>query len=133
MSRVKKLEKLVQKKISDSSISCSNMVVTFFGDLASQHSGWIWLGSLIDALEPMGYSERLVRTAVYRLMQSDWLQVKRIGRRSFYCFTDTARKHYEKAARRIYVDEKPAWDGSWILVSPALLTEGKKEELKAET
>lgn len=126
----KKLEKLVKKKITDSSISCSTMVVTFFGDLASQHGGWIWLGSLIDALAPMGYSERLVRTAVYRLMQSDWLQVKRIGRRSYYCFTDTARGHYEKAARRIYAGEQPAWDGSWILVAPALVADDKKEEFR---
>lgn len=126
----KKAEKLAAKRISDSSISCSTMVVTFFGDLVSQHGGWIWLGSLINALAPMGYNERLVRTAVYRLMQSDWLQVKRIGRKSYYCFTDTARGHYEKAARRIYTGEQPDWDGSWILVAPALLSDDRKEEFR---
>lgn len=106
------------------------MVVTLFGDLVSQHDGWIWLGSLINTLKPMGYNERLVRTAVYRLMQSDWLQVKKVGRRSYYCFTDTAQGHYQKAARRIYADEQSDWDGSWILVSTALLNDEKKEELR---
>ena len=106
------------------------MVVTVFGDLISQHKGWVWLGSLINLLQPMGYNERLVRTAVYRLTQTDWLQVKKIGRRSYYRFTDTAQGHYEKAARRIYADNHADWDGSWILVSTALLSDEKKEELR---
>lgn len=124
------LEKIVAQKVSDNSISCSNMIVTLFGDVMSQHSDWIWLGSMINALAPMGYNERLVRTAVYRLQQSDWLQVKRIGRRSYYCFTDSAQRHYAKAARRIYSGAQPLWDGSWILVATTLLSEDKKEEFR---
>lgn len=115
-------------RVGDSSISCSTMIVTLFGEVVSQHGSWIWLGSLINTLAPLGYSERLVRTAVYRLMQSDWLQAKRIGRKSYYCITDTACGHYEKAERRIYASEPTEWDGSWILVAPALLSEEKREE-----
>ena len=123
-------EKIITDRISESRISCSTMIVTLFGDVVSQHGGWIWLGSLINALSPLGYSERLVRTAVYRLMQSDWLQARRTGRKSYYCMTHSAIGHYEKAARRIYADGRPDWDGSWILVAPTLLSEAKREEFR---
>lgn len=128
MKRLK--EELIAQRISDNSISCTSMVVTVFGDVVSQHGGWIWLGSLINALAPFGFNERLVRTAVYRLVQSDWLQVNKVGRCSYYCFTETAKRHYEKAARRIYAAKQPVWDGDWILVAPAFLPEEKKEDFR---
>lgn len=106
------------------------MVVTVFGDVVSQHGGWIWLGSLIKALALFGFSERLVRTAVFRVVQQDWLKVNKIGRRSYYCFTDTAKSHYEKAARRIYAGDKQVWDGTWTLVSPVFVPEEQRDELR---
>ncbi len=115
----------ITERVSAQNYSCTSMVVTVFGDSVSQHGGWIWLGSLIEALGLMGYNERLVRTAVYRLVQQDWLQATKIGRRSYYCFTDTAKSHYEKAARRIYAPAYPEWDGTWTLVSPVLVPEEK--------
>ena len=130
MATVTTLEKAIKKRVSDSNISCRSMVVTVFGDVVSQHGGWIWLGSLINTLGLMGYDDRSVRTAVYRLVQSDWLQVQKIGRRSYYCFTDNAISHYEKAARRIYAGKQPPWDGSWTLVAPAFVAEDKKDELR---
>ena len=130
MQKNKNLNSIVRRGAADCGISCSNMVVTLFGDVVSEHGDWLWLGSIIEALVPMGYSERLVRTAVYRLMQNDWLQSKKIGRKSFYCITDKARGHYESASRRIYAGEPPAWDGSWILVVPALVPRDKQDELR---
>lgn len=121
---------LVAQRISDSNISCTSMVVSVFGDVVSQHGGWIWLGSLIEALEPFGFSERLVRTAVYRLVQSDWLKVNKVGRCSYYCFTETAKGHYEKAARRIYAAGPVQWDGVWTLVAPLSLPEEKRENFR---
>lgn len=106
------------------------MVVTVFGDVVSQHGGWIWLGSLIEALEAFGFNERLVRTAVYRLVQNDWLQVSKVGRRSYYCFTENAKGHYAKAARRIYAGPAPSWDGAWTLVIPASVSDDKREEFR---
>ena len=120
-------QQLIVKHINKTSISCTSMVVTVFGDVVSQHGGWIWLGSLINALGPFGFNERLVRTAVYRLLKNDWLKVNKVGRRSYYCFTETAKGHYDKAARRIYTSEQPDWDGSWILVAPLFIAEEKKE------
>lgn len=92
------------------------MVVTVFGDSVSQHGDWIWLGSLIQALGPFGFTERSVRTAVNRLAQQDWLKTRKVGRRSYFRFTDEAQAHYERAARRIYAQGRREWDGYWTLV-----------------
>jgi phenylacetic acid degradation operon negative regulatory protein len=103
-----------------------------FGDLVTQHGNWVWLGSIIEALEPLGINERLVRTSVYRLVQSDWLTRKKIKKNSYYSFTEKAKRHYENAAKRIYTTEQPEWDGSWILLLPTSVPEDKKESLFKE-
>jgi len=121
---------LISQRAAERNVSCTSMVVTLFGDSISQHGGWIWLGSLIQALIPFGYTERLVRTAVFRLAQQDWLQIKKIGRRSYYCFTDSANHFTGKAARRIYSASTQEWDGSWTLVSPVFVPEDKKAEFR---
>lgn len=124
------VDDLLARRVADTNISCTSMIVNIFGDVVSQHGGWIWLGSLIAALEPLGYSERLVRTAVYRLIQQDWLQVNRVGRRSYYSFTEMANRHYEKAARRIYSSGHFEWDGYWTLVVPRSVPDHTKEEFR---
>ena len=128
MSKTSKLNLTVKQHIKDSKISCTSMVVTIFGDIVSQHGSWVWLSSLIIALEPLGFNERQVRTSVYRLVQSNWLQANKVGRCSYYCFTDFAMAFYEKAARRIYAAEQLDWNQNWILVIPISVPENKKEE-----
>jgi len=129
MTTNKRVEK-IKRHIKDNSISCTSMVVTVFGDVISQHGHWVWLSSLIQTLEHFGFNERQVRTSVYRLVQSDWLKVNKIGRCSYYCFTDTATGHYEKAAKRIYLAERPDWNENWQLVLPVSVPDNKKEELR---
>lgn len=119
-------EELAQR-VQQRNISCTSMVVTVFGDVLSQHGGWVWLGSLIDLLGHLGYNERLVRTAVFRLVQQNWLQVSRVGRRSYYCFTDSGRSQFERAARRVYSAKVPDWDGNWTLVSPVDVDDEQRE------
>ena len=120
---------IVARRVAERSISGTSMVVTVFGDSVSQHGGWIWLGSLIKALEPFGFGERSVRTAVNRLAKQDWLKVDRVGRRSYFCFTGQAQAHYERAARRIYSVGRKEWDGYWTLVLFSGLPGGKREAL----
>ena len=107
MSEPRITQEIVAGRVADRSISATSMIVTVFGDAVSQHGGWIWLGSLIEALAPFGFSERSLRTAVNRLAQQDWLKAERVGRRSYFCFTDQAQGHYERAARRIYSPARP--------------------------
>ncbi len=108
--------------------------MTVFGDVVSQHGEWIWLGSLIESLSSLGFSERLVRTSVYRLVKDDWLQVRKIGRKSYYAFTESANNHYTKAARRIYSESLKHTEDRWLIVIPSFVEDNQlvifKRQLK---
>ena len=107
-------------------------MITVFGDAVSPHGSAVWLGSLIKALEPFGLNQRQIRTAVFRLVQEDWLVARQMGRRSYYSFTEAGHRHYEKAARRIYHVNRQPWDRKWTLVLPSLCDNREKELLCRE-
>ena len=96
-----------------------SLVMTIFGDAIAPHGGAIWLGSLIELLEPLGVSDRLLRTSVFRLAQEGWLVAERDGRRSSYAILPQALPRFERANRRIYAPLTAHWDGSWTLVLAA--------------
>jgi len=56
----------------------------------------VWLGSLMKLVEPMGISQRLVRTSVYRLVQESWLQTEKVGRYSYYSLTGPGLRRFEQ-------------------------------------
>lgn len=126
------LTKFINNRAEKANISCKTHIVTVFGDVVSQHGNWIWLGSLIETLSLLGFSERLVRTSVFRLVKDDWLQVKKIGRKSFYAFTESAHNHYTKAARRIYATNTQHDDDKWLLVIPSFVEEDKLISFKRQ-
>ena len=130
MTSISKQTDHISLHIKQQGVSCTSMVITVFGDVISQHGNWVWLSSLITALEPFGFNERQVRTAVYRLVQSDWLQVNKVGRCSYYCLTESATGHYEKASRRIYASDQGEWDHTWTLVLLVSIPDDKKEEFR---
>ena len=117
-------------RMKQGKVSSTSLIITLFGDAITQHGEEIWLGSLITMLAPLGISERLVRTAVFRLVQDDWLQSHRSGRRSYYRFSTTGHRYYERAARRIYATGKPDWDHGWTIVIPTFVPEGRREALR---
>lgn len=127
-----KIDNFIQSRCALASISSKSHIVTVFGDVVSQHGGWIWLGSLIEALEPLGFSERLIRTSVFRLVKDDWLQIDKQGRKSYYSFTESANKHYTKAARRIYAGDSQHSDNQWLIVVPCFVTEEKLIKFKRQ-
>jgi phenylacetic acid degradation operon negative regulatory protein len=108
------------------------MIVTVFGDVVSQHGNWIWLGSLIDSLSTLGYSERLVRTSVFRLVEDDWLQVRKAGRKSYYSLTSSAKNHNKKAAIRIYSTSGFSENDDWLILLPSFVSEKKLPQLKKQ-
>ncbi len=113
-------------------ISCKTLIVTVFGDVVSQHGHWVWIGSLIESLSNLGYSERLVRTSVFRLVEDDWLQVKKIGRKSYYSLTISATNHNLKASRRIYKSSSLSENNDWLILLPSFVTDEKLPELKKQ-
>jgi phenylacetic acid degradation operon negative regulatory protein len=96
-----------------------SLVMTIFGDAIVPHGGRLWLGSLIELVGPLGVTDRLVRTSVFRLAQEGWLVASREGRRSSYALQPEARPRFERANRRIYAAPGLDWDGRWtVLLAP---------------
>ncbi|HFC05119.1 MAG TPA: phenylacetic acid degradation operon negative regulatory protein PaaX [Rhizobiales bacterium] len=92
------------------------MIITVFGDTIAPRGGSIWLGSLIELMQPLGLSERLVRTGVYRLAREKWLKARQDGRRSFYTITPEGLDSFTDADARIYAAHAIPWDGKWVIV-----------------
>ncbi len=132
MAKLKCIDELVKDFAENSPPRAGSLIISIFGDSISQHGNSVWLGSLIAALEPFGLNQRQIRTAVFRLVQEGWLVARQIRRRSYYSFTDFGSRHYEKAARRIYAAGDSSWDGNWVLVMPAFVSNSEKEVLRRE-
>lgn len=126
------LDELLQAFQKQRPLRGGSLIISVFGDSISQHGGSVWLGSLIEALEPFGLSQRLVRTSVYRLIQEGWLDSTQVGRRSYYRFTEFGLRQYQKAARRIYAQSHQDWDGKWTLVLPAYVVDEQREQMRKE-
>jgi len=92
------------------------LIITVFGDTIAPRGGTIWLGDLIKLMAPLGLSERLVRTGVYRLSREGWLKAHQNGRRSSYSITSTGIDTFADADRRIYAATARTWDGKWVSV-----------------
>lgn len=107
-----------------------SLIVTFFGDVVSQHGKQIWLGSIANALEGLGVNDRLVRTSVFRLVKEGWLEVDRLGRKSFYRFTSTGSQEYQRAAQRIYSADSHSWRGGWQLLLLTDVDESKRDDFR---
>ncbi|WP_061709221.1 phenylacetic acid degradation operon negative regulatory protein PaaX [Pseudenterobacter timonensis] len=120
MNHMSKLDAFIQHAVSSVPISGTSLISSLYGDSLSHRGGEIWLGSLAALLEGMGFGERFVRTALFRLNKEGWLDVSRIGRRSFYRLSDKGLRLTRRAEHKIYRAAQPAWDGKWLL----LLSEG---------
>ena len=91
------------------------LIATLYGDALLPHGGGAWLSSVIRLGASLGLSERMVRTAVFRLRKDGWLQARKSGRRSHYSLTPAARRQFEAAERRIYAVPDKDWDGRWTI------------------
>ncbi|MCY4665480.1 MAG: hypothetical protein OXC00_12515 [Acidimicrobiaceae bacterium] len=103
----------VLRRCDDPDISARSVLVTVLGDSVLPVTKTLWLSSLFRLAEPFGFSERLVRTSMFRLAAEGWVSNERIGRRSRYSMTLLAVRESEDADRRIYGRESGSWDGSW--------------------
>ena len=115
-------------------LRAGSLIVTVFGDCIAPRGGEVWLGSLIAAMAPLGISQRLVRTSVYRLVQDGILYNRAAGRRSFYTLTDAGRAQFHSATARIYAPPHPNLQGHWRLLLlanvPAALRPKVRRELQ---
>lgn len=116
MAGARRLEDRIGDLTAAIPLRAKSLIVTIYGDSILPHGGSAWLGSLIRLVGPLGLSERMVRTAVFRLVRDQWLTAEQIGRRSYYGLTAEGRRRFVSAHRRIYALDQPPWDGDWLLV-----------------
>ena len=132
MTRLRCIEELVQEFQEQRPIRGGSLIITIFGDAIAPRGGTVWLGSLINLLEPLGLNQRLVRTSIFRLTKDGWLTSNQIGRRSYYTLTDSGRRRFESAFRRIYAELYPEWDGKWDMIIATQLDNELRKVLKKE-
>ena len=110
-----------------------SLIVTVYGDAILPLGGSAWLGSLIRLVAPLGLGDRLVRTAVWRLAQDGILEATQSGRRSYYALTETGRRQFEAAQRRIYAMPDDRWDGAWLIaIAPPSVAPQARDALRRE-
>lgn len=95
-----------------------DLVFTLFGEYLLERQDFVWVGSLIALLEPLGLTEGGVRTVLSRMAKKGWLETERSGRSSFYALTDRGRALLEEGQARIYHPTwDREWDGRWFLLA----------------
>ena len=112
---------------SRADISARSVLVTIFGDSIVPLGGEIWLRQLIKLCAPFQFSERLLRTSMFRLNKDGWFDVERVGRQSVYRLSQWAHCEFADAERRIYHRPTTTWDQQWTLVFVSM-TVGDKAE-----
>lgn len=122
----------IQKHLADfrqqSRMKAGSLIISVFGDAVLPRGGRIWLGSLIGLLQPLQLNERLIRTAIFRLVKEEWMYSEAIGRRADYMLTPAGQRRFEESARHIYASNSPIWDRRWRLI----LTVGEIEPKQRE-
>lgn len=113
--------RLIERALTEATLRANSLLITLFGDAIAPHGGEVWLGSLIELVAPLGLSERLVRTSVFRLVREDWISSTPVGRRSLYRLTEAGRQRLQHAYLRVYAAPEKTWNGEWQL---AILPEG---------
>ena len=77
-------DKRIQRFIQTERVQAGSLIVSMYGDAIYPRGGSVWLGCLIRLLAPLQVNERLIRTAIFRLVKDDWLQTETYGRRTNY-------------------------------------------------
>jgi phenylacetic acid degradation operon negative regulatory protein len=126
------VQQLVEGFCQQRPIRAGSLIITVYGDSIAPRGGTVWLGSLINILEPLGLNQRLVRTSVFRLAKEEWLTSEQIGRRSYYSLTGSGRRRFEKAFKRVYAPVLPEWDGRWCIVLTSQIDAEVRKTVKEE-
>lgn len=132
MKPTTRLQPLIDHFRQRTPLRSGSLIVTIFGDCIAPRGGSVWLGNLINILAPLGISGRVVRTAVYRLVQQGILNNEQVGRRSYYTLTDYGRQTFHEATHRIYASSQDSWDGIWYLLITTNLSSEQRITLRKD-
>lgn len=104
-----------------------DLVFTLFGEYLLARSDFVWVGSLISLLEPLGLSEGAARTVLSRMAGKGWFTTERRGRASFYALTPRGRALLEEGQSRIYRPSwETVWDGRWFLLAYSIPQDARR-------
>jgi phenylacetic acid degradation operon negative regulatory protein len=89
------------------------------GEFVLPGDGTAWTSAVLAVFARLGIEEKTTRQALMRTAAVGWLEGERIGRRTRWRLTGSARRLLTDGAERIYSFTGPArdWDGRWLLVS----------------
>ncbi|MBU8908219.1 PaaX family transcriptional regulator [Desertibacillus haloalkaliphilus] len=105
-----------------------SLMYTLYGEYIQYYGGEIWVGSLIQLMSKFGISESSVRGAIFRMVQKDLLQVRKIGNKSYYTVTEIGNRRVEDGVKRVYSIKNHYWDGYWRILTYSIPEE--KRELR---
>ena len=111
------VDDLLESWTGETQLSARSVLVTVLGDVIAPLQQPVWLSDLIALGDLLGFSDRLVRTSVFRLVAEGWHSGERVGRRSRYSLTPFARTEIESVNERIYGPAHPeTGSDEWLLV-----------------
>ena len=103
---------------------------TLYGEYIQYYGGEVWVGSLIQLMKQFGVSESSVRGAIFRMVQKNLLQVRKIGNKSYYSVTEQGKRRIEDGVKRVYATPSQTWDEKWRILTYSFPEE--KRELRNE-
>jgi len=98
--------------------SARGLLLTLLGEFVLTGGGVAWTSAVLAAFARLGIEEKAARQALMRTAASGWLEAEKVGRRTRWQLTASARRMLTDGADRIYSFTGPAegWDGRWLLV-----------------
>jgi phenylacetic acid degradation operon negative regulatory protein len=98
--------------------SARSLLMTVLGEFVLPAGRPVWTWMLVDTLAGLGVTEKSARQALARAAAEGLLVSERVGRRTRWELTPSARRLLSEGARRIYEfgRSERIWDGRWLLL-----------------
>jgi phenylacetic acid degradation operon negative regulatory protein len=99
--------------------SARGLLLTLLGELVLPGDGTAWTSAVVATFARLGVEEKAARQALMRTAVAGWLESEKLGRRTRWRLTSSARRMLTEGAERIYSFAGPAraWDGRWLVVA----------------
>jgi phenylacetic acid degradation operon negative regulatory protein len=99
--------------------SARGLLFTLLGEFVLPGDGTAWTSAVLTVFARLGIEEKATRQALMRTASAGWLGAEKVGRRTRWRLTGSARRLLTDGAERIYSFAGPAgqWDGRWLLVT----------------
>jgi phenylacetic acid degradation operon negative regulatory protein len=99
--------------------SARGLLLTLLGELVLPGDGTAWTSAVVTTFARLGVEEKAARQALMRTAVAGWLESEKLGRRTRWRLTGSARRMLTEGAERIYSFAGPAaaWDGRWLVVA----------------